>query len=206
MKLYYSPGSCSLSPHIALREAGLPFELARVDLKAKRTESGEDYLLINPKGYVPALTLDDGSLLTEGAILVQYIADQNPDARLAPRPGTIERYRLQEWLHFIATELHKGFGPINNPKSNVELKQALGQRLISRFTLLGKRVAEQKFLLGDTFSVADGYAYYTLRSLKKLDSAALDGLPALTAYAARIEARQAVQAALEVEKLSPIRA
>jgi glutathione S-transferase len=195
-----------LSPHIALREAGLPFELARVDLKAKKTESGEDYLQLNPKGYVPALALDDGSLLSEGAVVVQYIADQNPDARLAPRAGTIERYRLQEWLHFIATELHKGFGPINNPKSNVELKQALGQRLLSRFALLGQRVAERQFLLGDTFSVADGYAYYTLRSLKKLDSAALEASPALTAYAARIEARKAVQAALEVEKLSPIRA
>jgi glutathione S-transferase-like protein len=123
MKLYFSPGSCSLSPHIALREAGLPFDLERVDLRAKKTSGGEDYLAINPKGYVPAVLLDDGELLTEGAIIVQYIADQRPELRLAPPQGTPERRRLQEWLHFIATELHKGFGPINNPRASAELRR-----------------------------------------------------------------------------------
>lgn len=159
MKLYFSPGACSLSPHIALREAGLSFELEPVDLRAKKTKRGDDYLTVNPKGYVPALVLEDGELLTEGAIIVQYIADQRPDLPLAPRAGTPERRRLQEWLHFIATELHKGFGPINNPASNDELKKVLRAKLETRFAFLTKGLEGKRFLLGDDFTVADGYAY-----------------------------------------------
>ncbi len=170
MKLYFSPGACSLSPHIALREAGLPFELERVDLRAKKTASGEDYLGINAKGYVPALLLDSGELITEGAVIVQYIADARPERGLAAPAGTPERRRLQEWLHFIATELHKGFGPINNPKAGPELKEALQSRLFSRFAFLAKSLEGKRFLVGDQFTVADGYAFYVLRSLRKLDS------------------------------------
>jgi glutathione S-transferase len=199
MKLYFSPGACSLSPHIALREAGLPFELEQVDLRAKKTKTGEDFLAINPKGYVPALRLDDGELLTEGAIIVQYIADHRPALELAPPAGTPERRRLQEWLHFIATELHKGFGPINNPKSSDELREALRTRLFSRFAFLGARVERQRFLVGETFTVADGYAYYVLRSLRKLDASALQRIPALGAYFDALSSRPAVRAALEAE-------
>ena len=199
MKLYYSPGSCSLSPHIALREAELPFELERVDLREKKTSSGSDFLAINPKGYVPAIRLDSGELLTEGAIIVQYVADQRPDLGLAPPVGTPERRRLQEWLHFIATELHKGFGPINNPKAPPELKEELRKRLFSRFTFLAGALAGKQFLLGETFTVADGYAYYVLRSLRKLDPEALGRTPPLAAYFASIASRPSVRAALEAE-------
>jgi glutathione S-transferase len=202
MKLYFSPGACSLSPHIALREADLPFELERVDLRAKKTASGDDYLAINPKGYVPAVKVDSGELLTEGAIIVQYIADQRPELRLAPPLGTRERRRLNEWLHFIATELHKGFGPINNPKAGPELKEGLQARLLSRFAFVAKELEGKRFLLGDTFTVADGYAYYVLRSLRKLDPEALGRSPVLGAYFDAIASRPAVQAALAAEGVS----
>jgi glutathione S-transferase len=199
MKLYFSPGACSLSPHIALREAGLPFELERVDLRAKKTASGEDYLGINAKGYVPALLLDSGELITEGAVIVQYIADARPERGLAAAAGTPERRRLQEWLHFIATELHKGFGAVNNPKAGPELKEALQTRLFSRFAFLAKGLEGKRFLVGDQFTVADGYAYYVLRSLRKLDSEALARTPVLGAYFDAISSRPAVRAALEAE-------
>jgi glutathione S-transferase len=201
MKLYFSPGSCSLSPHIALREAGLAFELERVDLRAKKTSRGFDFLAINPKGYVPAVVLDDGELLTEGAIIVQYIADQRPERGLAPPPGTPARRRLQEWLHFIATELQKGFGPINNPKVGAEAKDALKERLLSRFALLAKGLEGRRFLVGDAFTVADGYAYYVLRSLRKLDADALASSPVLWSYFNAVAARPAVRAALEAEEI-----
>ncbi|MFL5306142.1 MAG: glutathione transferase GstA [Polyangia bacterium] len=202
MKLYFSPGACSLSPHVALREVGVPFDLVQVDLRAKKTKAGDDYLAINPKGYVPALRLDDGELVTEGAIIVQYIADLRPELRLAPPPGTPERRRLQEWLHFIATELQKGFAPINNPNAGDELKQALKARLLSRFAFLAQALEGKRFLL-DTFSVADGYAYYVLRSLRKLDPAALQGDPTLAAYFDRLSSRPAVQAAVQAEGIAP---
>ena len=202
MKLYFSPGSCSLSPHIALREARLPFELVRVDLRSKKTADGGDYLAINPKGYVPALALDDGELLTEGAIIVQYIADQNPDSRLAPRAGTRERLRLQEWLHFIATELHKASGPIKHPKATDELKQALTAKLELRLSFLARSLEGKQFLLGDSFSVADGYAYYALRSLLKVESGLLQRYSVLNGYFERVAARPAVQATLQAEGLS----
>lgn len=203
MKLYFSPGACSLSPHIALREAGLPFDLEQVDNAAKKLKNGGgDYLAVNPKGYVPALGLDDGQLLTEGAVIVQFVADQRPDKKLAPPVGTLARVRLQEWLNFIATELHKAFGPINHPKANDELKQALKQRLAARFEVLARGLEGKSFLLGDTFTVADGYAYYTLRNLRKLDEVALQASPVLSAYFERIGGRPAVRDALAAEGLS----
>jgi glutathione S-transferase len=203
IKLFYTPGACSLSPHIALRESGLPFELVQVDLAAKKTEHGENFLAINPKGYVPALLTSTGELITEGAIIVQYIADQKPESQLAPANGTPERRRVQEWLHFIATELQKGFGPINNPKANDELRSVLKDRLYTRFDFLSKSLEGKSYLLGDTFTVADGYALYVLRSLRKLEGqAAFDQRPELKAYFERIVARPAVKAALEAEKLT----
>ncbi len=202
-KLFYTPGACSLSPHIALREAGVPFELVQVDLAAKKTEYGEDFLTINPKGYVPALLTGDGELITEGAIIVQYIADQRPESGLAPAYGTPERRRVQEWLHFIATELQKGFAPINNPKANDELRQVLKARLFLRFDVLSKNLEGKSYLLGDTFTVADGYALYVLRSLRKLEGeAAFAERAVLKRYFDRIVARPAVKAALETEKLT----
>jgi glutathione S-transferase len=202
MKLYYSPGACSLSPHIALREAGLAFDLERVDMSAKKTQNQADYAAINPKGYVPALVLDDGALLTEGAVIVQYIADRTPDAKLAPAAGTFERVRLQEWLNFIATELHKSFGPVNHAKANDEIKQFYKDRLVSRFKVLTRGLTDRDYLLGKDFTVADGYAYYTLRNWRKLVGAEFDGGSTLKAYFDRIHRREAVQAALSAEGLS----
>jgi len=203
IKLFFTPGACSLSPHIALREAGLQFQLVQVDLAAKKTEHGENFLAINPKGYVPALLTDTGELITEGAIIVQYIADQRPETGLAPAAGTPERRRLQEWLHFIATELQKGLGPINNPKANDELRQVLKERLFTRFDFLSKSLEGKDYLLGSQFSVADGYAFYVLRGLRKLEGqAAFDQRPVLKAYFDRISARPSVKAVLEAEKLA----
>jgi glutathione S-transferase len=200
-KLYYTPGSCSLSPHIALREADLPFELVAVNLAEKKLRNGDSFFSVNPKGYVPALVLDDGQLLTEGAVIVQYIADQKPERKLAPAAGTTERLRLQEWLHFIATELHKGFGPVNNPRTNEEAKQFFKNRLLSRFEFLAKSLEGKAYLLGDTFTVADGYAYYTLRSLNKLAPSVIDGSPSLKGYFERVGQRRAVREALQAEGL-----
>jgi len=202
LKLYYTPGACSLSPHIALREAGLPFELVQVNLAEKKLKDGGDYLAVNPKGYVPALTLQDGELLTEGALIVQYVADLKPETKLAPALGTPSRRRLQEWLHFIATELHKGFGPINNPKSNPELKQVLQERLASRFAFLASALQGKSYLVDDVFTVADGYAFYTLRNWQKLVGPELGDSQVLRAYFARLSARPAIQEALKAEGLA----
>jgi glutathione S-transferase len=199
MKLYFTPGACSLSPHIALREAGLPFELEKVDLRAKRTASGEDFRAVNPKGYVPALEFDDGRVLTEGAVIVQWVADQRPETKLAPPAGTFERLRLQEWLHFIATELHKGFGPLLGKLASEEYKTATRETLTSRFKFLGEAVAARPYLLGETFSVADGYAFYTMRTWRRRVAEALP-VAALEGYFARIAARPAVIAALDAEE------
>jgi glutathione S-transferase len=201
LKLYYTPGACSLSPHIALREAGIPFDLVKVDLAAKKLEDGSDFFAVSPKGYVPALRLEDGQVLTEGAVIVQYVADQKPETQLAPKAGTLARVRLQEWLHFIATELHKGFGPINNPKSNSEIKQFFRQRLDARFQILAGALEKREYLLDEGFSVADGYAFYTLRNLRRLDAAVLEQSTVLQPYYARIAARPAVRAALDAEGL-----
>ena len=202
MKLFYSPGACSLSPHIALREADIVFDLEQVNLSEKKTKSNADYLSINPKGYVPALLLDDGRLLTEGVVIVQYVADQRPAARLAPPPASFERYRLQEWLNFIATELHKGLGPINNPKANPEIKAFYRDRAAARFQVVAKAVAANAYLLGDSYSVADAYAYYTLRNWRKIVGADFGDSAPLRTYFDRVESRAAVQAALAAEGLT----
>lgn len=201
MKLYYSPGACSLASHIALREAGVPFELVRVDLaRGKQTSDGSDFLAINPKGYVAALVLDDGALLTEGAVIAQYAADLRPEADLAPRPGTFERVRLQEWLNFIASELHKGFGPLLSPKASEEYKADAKNRLAGRLEFLARSLEGKQYLLGDRFSVADGYAYWVLRMWVTYFKAELG--PTLAAYYARIGARPAVRDTLAAEGLA----
>lgn len=198
MKLYMAPGSCSLSPHIALREARVTFELERVD-RQKRTASGENYLDVNPLGYVPALRLDDGQVLTEGQVIVQYIADLIPEARLAPTPGSFERYRFQEWLSFIATEIHKGFGSLFVPDAPESLKAAARERLTRRFDHVARALDTRRYLLGDAFSVADGYLYtmLTWRSYAGLD---LGRWPVLQKYFDEVGGRPAVRAALEAEQ------
>jgi glutathione S-transferase len=159
MKLYYSPGACSLSPHIVLTEAGLPYSAEKVDLKTKKTEKGADFLAINSKGAVPTLQLDDGRILTEGAVIVQYLADQKPEAGLAPRAGTFERYQLAEILNYTASEVHKGFSPLFNPAISADAKSAALANLHKKFDWLTGRLGSQHYLLGDTFTVADAYLF-----------------------------------------------
>jgi len=201
MKLYYVPGTCSLAPHIALREAGLDFELDRMDPATRRTANGEDYLKVNPKASVPALRLDNGEVLTEAAVILQYIADQKPDSGLAPAAGRMERYRLMEWLNYISSELHKQLGPFFNPKLPPEWRENQLNVLSARFTILNKRLTNQPYLMGDGFTVADAYLFVVLRwtILFKLD---LGKWPALTGFLARVAARPAVQAALQAEGLA----
>jgi glutathione S-transferase len=200
MKLYYSPGACSLSPHIVAREAGIPVELAKVDLKAKTLADGSSYLAVNGKGYVPALGLDDGALLTEGPAIVQYLADQKPDSGLAPKAGTMERLRLQEWLNFVSTELHKAVGTFFNPKAPDDWKAAVTERLGVRFDYLAKELAGKQYLMGDKFSVADAYLFTILNwaPMVKLD---LSRWPAITDYYKRVAARPKVQESLKAEGL-----
>lgn len=200
MKLFYRPGACSLSPHIVLREAGMTFELDRVDTKAGKTQSGGDFASINPKGYVPTLQLDDGQFLTEGVAIVQYLADRKPETKLAPASGTIERYRLQEWLNFIATEIHKGFSPLFNRNAPEEVRQAQLSRLGTRLDYVATQLEKRPFLMGTTFSVADAYLFTILNWAKivKLD---LARWPALSAFQDRVGSRPAVRAAMEAEGL-----
>lgn len=197
MKLYNSTGACSLSPHIALREAGVDFTLVRVDLATKKTADGADFTAICPKGYVPALELDNGEILTEGPAIVQYIADLYPQAGLAPAPGTLERARLQEWLTFIGTELHKSFGPLFRRESE-ESRQAAITSLERRFAFTAQHLAERQWLVGERFSVADAYLYTVLRwtKLVKFD---LERWPVLCAYRDRVGERPAVREALRAE-------
>jgi glutathione S-transferase len=201
LKLYYAPGACSISPHIALREAGIPFTLEKVDFKAgKNLSDGRSFLEINPKGYVPALGLDDGQVLTEGVAIIQYVADLKPETGLAPPPGTFERVRLQEWLNFIATELHKGVAPLFSPLAPEEFKKATMEKVASRLDFVAKSLVGKAFLLGDRFTVADGYALYALRAWSRFAKG--DPPPGLADYHARIVARSSVQAALKAEGLS----
>ena len=199
MKLYYSPGACSLSPHIVLAETGLPYDLERVELKTKRTESGRDFTTISDKGYVPVLQLDDGALLSEGPAIVQYIADRAPDSGLAPPAGTLPRYRLQEWLSFIGTELHKTFSPLWHSQ-NEEIRQTARAALERRFDWLAPQLAERPFLMGDRFTVADAYLFTVLNWTNFLKMP-LDRWPSLSAYLTRIAARPAVVRALDEEGL-----
>jgi glutathione S-transferase len=200
MKLYYSPGACSLSPHIVLREAGLSFDLEKVDLKTKKTDSGADFRLVNPNGYVPALVLDDGQILTEGPAIVQYVADLVPEKQLAPAAGTMARYRLAEWLNFISTELHKSFSPLFNPAASEDWKSAVKELLAARLTVVEKKLGQQPYLMGDTFIVADAYLF-TVLSWGKWVGVDIGRWPRLVDYVTRIVARPAVAASLKAEGL-----
>jgi glutathione S-transferase len=200
MKLYYSPGACSLSPHIVLREAGLPFEIERVFFSTKKTASDVDFTTINPKAQVPTLVLDDGSILTEGPAIVQYIADLAPNAKLVPAAGTVERYRLMEWLNFISTELHKGFSPLFNKNCPDSWKEHVRATLAARFAIVTEALQGHDFLFGDTFSVADAYLF-TVLGWTKYTGIDLAAWPVLAAYRERIAARPAVHAAQEAEGL-----
>lgn len=201
MKLYIKAGACSLSPHIVLEESGLEYEIESVDLATKVTEQGKDFLAINPKGYVPALLLDSGDILTEGAAIVQYLADRVPEKKLAPANGTFERYRLQSCLSFIGTELHKSFSPFFNPASGDVWKDAAKANLENRLDYVDQQLAGKDYLLGEDFSVADAYLFTVLNwaDFIKLD---LGKWPTLIAYRERIAKRPAVQVVLKDEGLA----
>src|SRR5262245_12218505 len=200
MKLYYSPGACSLSPHIALLEAGLKADLVKVDLRTHKLDGGDDYHHVHVKGYVPLLELDDGQRLSEGPAIVQYIADRNPQSGLAPAAGTMERYRLQEWLNFITSELHKSFSSLFDSGAPAEWKEKVRSRLATRFDWLTAQLEGRDYLMGNRFTVADAYLFTVLRwgRLVGLDIARW---PVLDAYLARVAARPHVQQALKAEGL-----
>ncbi len=200
MKLYYSPGACSLSPHIALHEAGLPHELVKVDLKAKKLENGDDYLKVNPKGQVPALGLDNGELVTEGPVIVQMIADKAAAMNLAPARDSAERYKLLEWLNFITSELHKNFGPMFSPALSDDAKAFFKDRVMGKFRYIDGALAGHDYLMGKQFTVADGYLFTILTWADRMNFD-LSGMPNLVAYKARVAARPNVQAALKMEGL-----
>ena len=199
MKLYFSPGACSLSPHIALREAGLDFQLVKVDLKNRKLSAdGSDFTKINPKGYVPVLELDDGSRLTEGPAIVQFIADQKPESGLAPKSGALERYRLQEWLTFINSEIHKGFSPLFKQNTPDDYKAVARENLRGRLAFVAEHLAKNEFLLGERFSVADGYLFTVLNWTQWM-GIDLAQWPSLVAFQERVGSRPAVKAALAAE-------
>ena len=200
MKLYYSPGACSLSPHIVAREAGIDLAIEKVDGKAKKTASGADFWAINPKGYVPALEIAPGDVLTEGPAIVQYLADKVPSAGLAPANGTMERYRLQETLGFINSEIHKTYSPLFDPSTPDAVKEGLHDKLKKRYALFEKRLDGKQYLFGDKFTVADAYLFVVTgwAQYVKVD---LSGFPNLQAFQQRVAARPAVQAAMKAEGL-----
>ncbi|MEV8519316.1 glutathione transferase GstA [Dyella marensis] len=200
MKLYYAAGACSLSPHIVALEAGIPVELEKVDTKAKRTASDQDYWLINPKGYVPALALDDGELLTEGPAIVQYLADLKPESGLAPANGTTARYRLQEMLGYINSELHKSYSPLFKPETPDTVREERKEYLRKRYRLLEERLAQHPWLVGDRFTVADAYLF-TVTNWARHVALDLSEFPALLDFQKRVAERPAVQTALEAEGL-----
>jgi glutathione S-transferase len=200
MKLYYSPGACSLSPHIALLEAGLPYDLVKVDLRAKKLENGDDYLKVNPKGQVPALALDSGEVVTEGPVIVQMIADKASAKNLAPARDSAERYKLQEWLNYITTELHKNFGPMFSPVLADDAKAFFKDRLMGKFKYVESQLAGRDYVMGKQFTVADGYLFTMLAWADRLKFD-LSAMPNLLAYRARVGARPKVQEALTREGL-----
>jgi glutathione S-transferase len=200
MKLYYSAGACSLSPHIALEESGLSYEAISAPTKTHKLPDGTDYYTINPLGYVPLLVLDDGRQLREGPAILQYIADQVPAKELAPASGTFERYKLQEWLNFIGTELHKGFSPLFTPGMPDEAKALAKARVTSRLQWVDGELAKSHYVMGDSFSVADGYLF-TVASWTKHVGIDISGLTHLSAFLARVGARPAVQGAMRAEGL-----
>lgn len=206
MNLYFSPGACSFAPHVLLNELGMPFKLIRVD-KSKRTSDGEDYLTINPNGYVPAVKFDDGSVMTEGVAILQYLADQQPEKALAPKLGSMERYRLMEIMNFLTTELHKGFSPlfgtdnlVQNPEGKAQLKDATKKTLAKRFAYLSGILAKRPYLMGSQMTIADIYAMTILRwsAYVGLD---MTPWPVLQAFVTRMQDRPSVQAAIKAEGL-----
>ena len=200
MKLYYSPGACSLSPHIALQEAGLAYTPVLASTKSHKLQDGTDFYTINALGYVPVLELDNGERLREGPAIVQYIADQVPDKQLAPANGTLARYRLQEWLTFIGTEIHKGFSPLFNPATPEDYKPMVRERLLQRLQWVDSQLAGKQYLMGDQFTVADGYLF-TVTNWTQPTKLDISGLANLAAYRERVGARPAVQAAMKAEGL-----
>jgi glutathione S-transferase len=200
MKLYYSPGACSLSPHIVLIESGLAFETVLASTKSHKLADGTDYYTINPKGYVPLLELDNGERLTEGPAILQYIADQVPQKNLAPANGTMPRYRVQEWLNFITSELHKGIGGMFNPAMPEEFKVVTRARALGRLKWVDEQLEGKSYLMGDAFSLPDAYLFTVTRWTQHV-GIDISGLKTLGAYMARMEARPAVQQALKAEGL-----
>lgn len=199
MKLYYSPGACSMSPNIVSRELGIPLDLVKVDLKAKKYGDDQDYRKINPRGYVPALELDDGRVLTEGPAIVQYLADLKPEMQLAPAAGTFERYRLMEKLNFVTSELHKTIGGLFNAAMPAEWQQVQRDRIQERLGQLQAELGDGQFLMGERFTVVDAYAYTVLNWLKYF-KIGLDGFPKLAAYVERVGSRDSVKAAMAAEQ------
>ncbi len=200
MKLYYKPGACSLTPHIVLCEAGLTVDLEKVDLATKKTEAGSDYLALNPKGYVPSLLLDDGQMLTEVSAIVQYLADRVPEKRLIPAAGTMERYRVQEWLSYISSELHKAFNPLFNPKAPEDWKVLVKEMLAPRIDFIARHLEGKDYLMGANFTVADAYLFNVLNwaRLVKVD---LSPWPVIKAFSERVAARPGVRKAMLEEGL-----
>ena len=200
MKLYYSPGACSMAPHIVLREAGYKFDLDKVDIPNKKTAGGDDFWKVNPKGYVPALLLDDGQVLTEVGVVCQYLADQKPESGLAPKFGTMERYRLMEVLNFTAAEIHKQIGALFNPKVIGEMREVQLGVIERRFNALEKSLEGKQYAMGEKFSVADAYLFTVLNwtGLHKID---LGKWPNIRGYMGRVSARPAVQETLKAEGL-----
>ena len=200
MKLFYASGACSLSPHIVAREAGIALELQKVDLKSKAMQKEGDFLAVNPKGYVPALQLDNGELLTEGGVIVQYLADQKPESGLAPAPTSFERYRLQEMLGYINSELHKSYSPLFNPATPAETRAERTAYLQRRYGLIEQRLQGRPYLFGERFSVADAYLF-TVTNWARMVKVDLGQFPNLIAFQERTAARPAVQAAMRAEGL-----
>lgn len=198
MKLYYAPGACSLSPHIALRETGQKFDLVKVDLGTHKTEKGANYYEINPKGAVPALELDSGQILTEGAAIVQYIGDHAPNSGIMPKAGTMERYREQEWLNWVATELHKGMGSLFNKELAEKAGDVIRKKVDGTVAHLDKHLAKNEFILGKSFTAVDAYAY-TVLGWGKYTGVDVSKHKNVTAFVGRVESRPAVQAALKAE-------
>jgi glutathione S-transferase len=201
MKLYYSPGACSLAPHIVASEAGVPVDLVKVDLGSHKTEDGKDYYAVNPRGYVPAITLADGSLMTEASIVSQYIADQKPEANIIPKLGSPERYKAMQWLAFIATELHKQFSPLWDKSTPEATQTTLKAKIAKRLTEMNEHLKSNDYLLGKAFSAADAYGF-TILSWSKYVNVDLNPFPAVQAWLARVAQRPKVHAALVAEGLA----
>lgn len=198
MKLYFRPGTCSLASHIILHEAGFSFKADKLDKATQQTADGEDFRQVNPKGYVPALRLDSGEVLTEGVVILQYLADQKPDSKLAPRAGTLERYRLMEWLNFVATEIHKTFSPLFRPNISPEMREAQINLLARRLDYVEQSLGAKAYLMGEDFTVADAYLFTVLNWCHnfKID---LGPWPKIQAYMERVAARPSVKAAKKAE-------